>query len=436
MLPKIVRWLWGDLTSEELQRFSLLSATLLFIIGAYWLLRPLKDGAFNAIVGIQYQPRAKMISLLILIPLILLYSKLVDMMEKHKLFYLLGSIYFVFFVGCAYMLSHPTIGLPNMVAGGDRMLGWIFYVGIETFGSLMVSLFWSLVNSSTEASSAKKGYPLVIFGAQFGSILGPTLATHSHFFGLPLLTYFSAAGVAIAIVMISVFMAFSANTAPVATAAKSTKKPTGIIEGLKLLLTRPYVMGIFCISTVYEVVGTILDYQMKVLGSQAYPTAESFTKFLGHFGQAVNGLALVFALVGTSFFMRRFGLTFCLILFPMTVGLVVGYVYFFPALWVVFGGMVAIKGLSYALNNPTKEVMYIPTSKDVKFKAKGWIDMFGGRSAKSLGSAVTDNLKHSVEGLMNYGTAISLVMVAGWIGVAAYVGKTFNKLTKENKIID
>ena len=36
-------------------------------------------------------------------------------------------------------------------------------------------------------------------------------------------------------------------------------------------------------------------------------------------------------------------------------------------MWISFAAMVLTKGLNYALNVPTKEVLYIPTSKDVKF---------------------------------------------------------------------
>ena len=38
---------------------------------------------------------------------------------------------------------------------------------------------------------------------------------------------------------------------------------------------------------------------------------------------------------------------------------VVGVVYFVPSMWCLFGVMVAIKGLSYALNTPSKEMLYM-----------------------------------------------------------------------------
>jgi AAA family ATP:ADP antiporter len=67
-------------------------------------------------------------------------------------------------------------------------------------------------------------------------------------------------------------------------------------------------------------------------------------------------MALFFSLVGTSYFIRKFGVTFCLTLFPILTGLVLTVVYIFPNLWIVFGGMVTIRALTYALNNPSKKI--------------------------------------------------------------------------------
>jgi len=435
MFSRLRQALWGDLTKEEFKKFGMLSLTFLFIIGTYWLMRPLKDALFMKIVGKLYIPWAKMASLFVLVPLIMLYSKLVDMVEKHKLFYVICSIYGVLFAGIAFCLADPTMGLTNTVPNKNRILGWVIYLAIESFGSLVVALFWSFVASATDTSAAKRGYPLIIAGAQIGSITGPTLATQATRIGLPQLAGIIALGILIVPFLIKSFVSTypAANTD--AGTGKEAKKPTGMTEGLRLLLARPYLLGILGIATLYEVIGTILDYQMKFIADETYASAEQVAEFLGLFGQSANLLALVFALVGTSFFIRRFGLTFCLVMFPLAVAGVVLYVWFNPSLWVLFGAMVVIKGLSYALNNPCKEIMYIPTSKDVKFKAKGWIDAFGGRSAKATGSGINAMFTQMVD-LMFFGSLISLGIVGFWIFIALYVGRTNASLVKEGKIID
>lgn len=431
MFSRLTRALWGELSGEELKRFGMLSLTFLFIIGTYWLMRPLKDALFMKIVGKLWIPYAKIASLVFIVPLILFYSKLVDLFAKHKLFYVITLFYSVFFLILAYALQHPTIGLANTVASPYRALGWTIYLGIESFGSLVVALFWSFVASTTDTASAKRGYGLIIAGAQIGSIAGPTLATFAELIGLPQLAAIVALGIAIVPLMIFFFV----RMYPSAAVEKvSEKKSTGPIEGLRLLLSKPYLLGILGVATLYEIIGTILDYQMKFAADEVYHSPEKVTWFLGLFGQSANALALVFALIGTSFFIRRFGLTFCLVAFPVTIACVVTYVWFNPSLWTLFGAMVAIKGLSYALNNPCKEIMYIPTSKDVKFKAKGWIDVFGGRSAKAAGSGINAFFTEMVD-LMFYGSIISLGVIGFWILIAFYVGRTNARLTEEGTII-
>ena len=433
MLQKIKQALWGDLTGEELKRFGMLALTLLFIIGTYWLMRPLKDGLFVSIVGKNYLPYAKMLSFCFILPLVLVYAKLVDLVEKQKLFYILCTAYAILFLVITYFISHPTIGLENTVASKNRILGWVIYLAIESFGSLLPSLFWSFVASSTDTKSAKKGYGLIIFGAQIGSMAGPALAINAQYLGIPFLTIMVSVGLMIVPLLIKIFITMYPKAAE--TSISTTKKKTSPTEGLKLLFKKNYLLGVLGISTLYEIVGTILDLQLKFLAADAYKTPEQLTAFLGTFGLAVNATTFILALVGTSYFIRNFGLTFCLVAYPVCVSIVVVNAWAFPILWVIFGAMVLVKALSYALNNPCKEMMYIPTSKDVKFKAKSVIDMFGVRSAKATGSGIKALVTNTIAPIA-YGSIISLGVIGVWIGAALYVGRTNKKLTESGHIIE
>lgn len=76
---------------------------------------------------------------------------------------------------------------------------------------------------------------------------------------------------------------------------------------------------------------------------------------------------------------KNFGLTATLIAFPVLMLVCTAIVWIAPNIWVVFLVMMVIKGMSYALNNPTKEILYQMTSTNIKFKCKSWIDTFGQR---------------------------------------------------------
>mmetsp|Transcript_3817 Transcript_3817/g.12310 ORF Transcript_3817/g.12310 Transcript_3817/m.12310 type:complete len:146 (-) Transcript_3817:67-504(-) len=114
---------------------------------------------------------------------------------------------------------------------------------------------------------------------------------------------------------------------------------------------------------------------------------------------------------------------------------VVGVVYFVPSMWCLFGVMVAIKGLSYALNNPSKEMLYMVTTDSIKFKAKSWIDVFGGRASKALGSVVTNTFKKPVTNLMFYGSLVSLAIALGLLAITSTLGRAFERLTASGELI-
>ena len=429
MISSVRKFLWGNLSDEEFTRLSFLGAIFAFVIGTYWFVRTLKDAVFMKMVGASAIPWAKLLSVVLLIPLVLIYSELVDRLEKEKLFYVLCSVYIVLFGFLAFLLAHPTIGLANTALSTSRITGWFAYLLIETFGSLMPALFWSFVATNTDTSTAKKGYALIIGGAQIGAIAGPSFNyLFASAVGMPKLFVMAMATTCMVPILVWLFVKKYPASALDTGFVKAKK--TGPLEGLRLLLARPYLAGILGVATLYEVINTILDFQLKFSANKVYATAEQVAEFVALNGVAANVLAAVFAFIGTSYFIRKFGLTTCLVAFPVTVGVVIISVFSLNAgLWVLFAAVFAIKGLSYALNNPCKEIMYIPTSKDVKYKVKGWIDVFGSRSAKGTGSIV--NIIFPVSQIIFCGALFSLGIVALWIPIALYVGRS-NKLLVEN----
>uniref|UniRef100_A0A7S1N3C9 ADP,ATP carrier protein n=1 Tax=Eutreptiella gymnastica TaxID=73025 RepID=A0A7S1N3C9_9EUGL len=431
LVARIRKALWGDLPREEYKKFALLSLTFLFIVGTYWLLRTQKDALFMKITGKLYIPYAKMGSFFVMVPLILGYCKLVDLVEKHVLFYVICGGYGCLFLCVSLALMIPGVGPDETIpASPTRILGWVIYLGIETFGSLTVPLFWSFVNSISDTKSAKAGFGLITWGAQFGSIAGPTLGKSAKKLGMAPLMLIGTFGIFMVPFMVKVFV----TAYPSSKEGSIQKRDTGILEGIRLIFKHKYLVGVFGIATFYEVIGTVLDYQMKFQLDSEFSSAAEVAAFMGGFGQAANGLAFCFSLVGTGFFINNFGIVFCLVCFPVTVALVVVYVWFNPSVHVLFYAMVVIKGLSYALNNPCKEILYIPTTKDVKFKAKSWIDMFGGRAAKSVGSLINAQLK-TMAALATYSGPINLTIIAVWVSVALYTGRTNQKMVKYEIVV-
>ena len=155
----IIRFLYGELSHEALVQASFFSALLCFIVGVYWMMRSLKDSVFASVVGLEYQPQAKMFSLVVVSVVLVAYNKIVDIVPRHRLFAVICGAYSTLFVATAVMLTSTTHGLVGpdgqpIPPSPERWLGWIHYFAIESYGSLVVSLFWQYLNSQVNLKEA------------------------------------------------------------------------------------------------------------------------------------------------------------------------------------------------------------------------------------------------------------------------------------------
>jgi len=122
----------------------LLSAlTYFFIIGSYSILRSLKTSIFLGFVGIEYEPLAKIISIIVTIPIILFYSKIIDKVKRHQAVFCFLGIYAGLALLFALAFAHPVYGVQNTQASPTRILGWAFEFFMDLFQALIVGTFWS-----------------------------------------------------------------------------------------------------------------------------------------------------------------------------------------------------------------------------------------------------------------------------------------------------
>merc|ERR1711862_1087285 len=177
------------------------------------------------------------------------------------------------------------------------------------------------------------------------------------------------------------------------------------------------------------------DYNLDAAVGMSDEATSAFATFLGVFGQATNTLSFFMSLLGTSAVIRILGLNSTLVLFPaLLIGTIV-VVWVFPNLWVVFAAMMVLKALTYALHGPTKEILYQPTSSAVKYKAKSWIDMFGARGSKALGSVFTNAFSDSAEKLVTNGSIVSIIVGIFLFWNAKYMGSKFDEYMETGHIV-
>lgn len=459
MLGSIAEKLYGKFSKEELKKFSLLAIIFGFTIGVYWLLRPIKDGVFCKMAGSSNIPLAKIFSLFIVIPIVLIYSKLVDKFPRHRIFYALCTIYGLLAFLFAYLFYDSVLGLSNLqkvtIAGGKvetrhvlligRIIGWAWYAFIESFGSIMVALFWAFAADTTTPESAKKGYGLIAMGAQTGGIVGPfIISQNAEKYGPAPMALLAGIGIFLIALMIRYFMKVVPTEQLVGYHAKEEtleqkkheSKDTGFTAGLKLMFSQPYLLCIFLVISLYEIIVTIFDFQLKTLADASVEGAGGLSAYLGWFGVCTNAVSLLCILLGINSIGRKLGLSVALLFTPILVAFAVFGLWMAPTLEVAFWIMVFSKAVNYALNQPSKEQLYIPTTKDTKYKAKAWTEMFGSRSSKAGGSLINLFKKYATpQAFATISSLVSLGLIGVWVLCAIYLGKTHKKAVSENKVV-
>jgi len=411
----------GENASSQNLKLFLLSSLYFLIIAGYTVLRDLKNSVFMATVGKEYIPLAKIGVLLFLVPAVLFYSKLVDIVRRHHLLVIYSIFYGVVSLIVAFFIGHKTIGIANTDQSPYRLFGWFFYFVVEGFTPFVVSVFWSFVNSVNKPDEAKRHYGFLVGGSKVGGLLSAGFAwALLGSTGLPIIGRLS--GIVkhqLILVVVSVFLfaipfvvrALMKNVAGYhlhgyeavykveKKRGKEGKTKTGIFAGLKMFLKYPYVLGIFGMVFFYEVLATVLSYlrlHVAELGSSSVTDISSFL-FKWVFIMQLTGL--IFSVLGTTAIMKKFGQRVSLMLIPAF--MLIGSLLFFGGYYLFlagFGGIILInvimtgytitKTTHYAFSYPVREQLYIPTLKEIKFKSKSWIDAFGQKFAKTTGGGI------------------------------------------------
>jgi ATP/ADP translocase len=360
-----------------------------------------------------------------------------------SMFAYIGVPYCLIFGFMAYLLQfNPAVALvasSSSEAASDKitywhLVGYVWYAAIESFGSLAVATFWSFANSTLSLYDAEVYYGLIIAIAQLGAIAGSTMVTMHVWSNITLIVL----ACLIILLHILVMSTYSRRFQPTSLANEeeqddvpSTQEPT-LWSGVYLMLKHNYVLLILGVSCLYEVSLTCLNYQMTLLGWSRFQDDDegmSFTQFMGHYGQMVNITSLFLSSICFPWLIRRLGLRYTLRLFP-TLLLFVNCVAFgaFPGnLAVLFFSVSFLKATTYSIHDPSKEILYLPTSNAIKFKSKFWIDVVGARIAKAIGSSI-NTYAGSVDRSIQVASGPSLLTAAALWWVCYRVGAQFDSL--------
>lgn len=428
-----------DIRKEELPLSLLMFSYFFLVITSFWILKPLKKSLFISFYdqtgfdilswhlrGSQAELIAKVLNMVVAFLAVVVFTWLVRRFRRQQL----SLIFSAFFIAC-YIVFSLVVSKP-----GDLSV-WAFYLFGDLFSTLMVATFFAFLNDSVTPDAAKRLYGLVGMGGVTGGAFGSSFVR----VWIDQVSISSWLWICVVFALLISLIAVIAgrlvakNPPPSVETVKkdipAKKKGNPALEGARLVFASPYLISIIGIVGLYEIVSTIMDFQFTAT-IEHYLDGPAIGRQFSTIFTITNWVSMLVQFFLTSFIMTRFGLRTALMILPLAV--LAGSFGFLalPILWVGSLLNTADNGFSYSINQSAKETLYVPTTREEKYKAKAFIDMFVQRFAKAIavGVSLLITTIFAEFSSIRWLSLVTILLVVAWIFAVRFAGARFRQMTE------
>jgi AAA family ATP:ADP antiporter len=373
------RWLclFTEVRKGEGAGALLLAANVFCLLASYYLLKTVREALILAEGGAEVKSYAAGAQAMILLLVVPAYGAVASRVNRIRL---INGV-MLFFV------SHLVVFHQLAVHGVQIGVPFFLWVGI--FNLVVVAQFWAFANDLYTHERGQRLFPLVGIGASIGALVGARLASglmvaHA---GPPELLLIAAFGL-----MVCIGLTCCANQRERSQQEPATAGPIdellGPEGGFRLIVTNRYLRLIALMVILLNVVNTIGEFMLgKLVVAQASRalvdgTAAGLTKsqligiFYGDFFGWVNLVSLFIQLFVVSRVFKRVGVRGALFVLPLVAFVSYGGLVLLPVLAAVRLGKIFENSTDYSLQNTARHALFLPTSREAKYKAKQAIDGF------------------------------------------------------------
>jgi AAA family ATP:ADP antiporter len=404
-------------------------------MASYYIIKPVRDAQFLEEMGALNLPIAYLLTAFVMIVFVDLYSRLQVQVKRRVL--IISSL--IFFIVTCLFSRQPFI----------RDSSWIplaFWVWANIYISVLVTQFWILVNDVFNPREAKRLIGFFGSGGLLGGILGALLTGFIAGVDPDILLFISAGILILGVFVVNYIFIWQRKKKPITYKAQNKNKEAGqerakagIIECFKTVRKNYYLMLLAGVVILTFIITTFIDYQSKTVISALKPKMPEMTGFFGYFYAVLLVFPFFLQLFLTSKIIKRYGIRFALLLFPLVLLLCSFCIGIFPTiLFFAIAIKTGDKTLSYSLNQSVRELLYIPVSPDLKNKAKIFIDMFLNRFAKAIGALIlmvfiifpSDDPRHWII-RVKIVSIITVVFILAWVIFNLKVSREYTNTIKQ-----
>jgi AAA family ATP:ADP antiporter len=451
--------LFADVRPGEGTTALLLALNVLLLLAAYYVIRPVREALILSGGGAELKSYLAAGQAMLLLGLVPAYGALADRLPRRRLL----TVVTAFFIACLIAFFALTrAGVPVAV---------VFFLWAGIFNLMIVAQFWSFANDLYTKEQGERLFAIVAVGGSLGAVIGAAVAGRLiPVIGVAQLLLVAAGLLAVA-VMISNLAdsrererqethlppALTTAEIPAATGeyqvqtVEDAKKLTVSLPGtglsnrpgtFRLVFSDRYLFLIALLVLFVNWVNTTGEY---ILGRTVSGAAEAAVaagtaggltvpEFIGGFYSDflfyVSAGALVVQLFVVSRLIKYAGVRLAVLVLPLLALTGYAILAFAPVLALIRAVKIAENATDYSVQNTVRNVLFLPTSRDQKYKAKQAIDSFFWRAGDVLSASLVfvgvTQLGFDVRGFSRVNLALAFI----WVLVAIMVGREYARKSK------
>ena len=420
----------------------------------FWILKPLKKSLFIGLydgdqtfklgsmemLGSSAELLAKGMNLLIAFMLVVFLTLVTRLAKRQRLTYC-----------CMGLIIAMTFYFSLQINEPSESTVWLFYWFGDLYISLMLAAFFSFLHDTVDLRNAKRLYGFIVLGAVSGGAVGST--------------YFrgwieemnnqqwlhTIIGIGVVICLLAFAAGWMAKSIPHHEPKPSPndvpkKKFNAAIEGASLVFKSRYLIAIAGIVGFYEITSEMLDYQFTAMTERFVPKEDIGS----HFGTvyAIGNIAalvvqLCFSIFAAGF--PKYRIHWILLALPLAVALSSLFFIIAPILLAASLLKISDSTFAYSVNQTGRETLYNPLSRQEKYVARAFVEVFIQRTGKVAALLIAflvpmflntrneaGQLETNLLGLQLLG-GFTCIIVAIWFYCVKIVGRKFESLEREQQ---
>lgn len=413
----------------------LLAANVFMVLASYYVLKTIRESLILSEAGAEVKSYSAAGQALLLLFVIPAYSYVASRISRSVLVTWV-TIFFVSHLAVFYVLGNAGVEV-----------GIAFFLWLGVFNVLVIAQFWAFANDLHDAESGKRLFPIIGIGSAIGAWLGASAAGSLFKVMTPYqMMLLGGAGLLLSIVFARLADSRK-NTSKRERTAGPASSESGLTKkgGFKLVFSNRYLLMIGGMVLLFNLVNSVGEYllgQMVVENAKAAVAAGTIQEahmkatigaFYGNFYSWVNLIGLLLQVFVVSRLFKYIGVRGALFVLPLIALGSYSLMAILPVLGVVRLAKILENSTDYSIQNTARHALFLPTSRDAKYKAKAAIDTFFWRVGDMLQAGIVFAGTAIALTTSNY-AVINIVLVGVWLVLTVGISREHKRLTKNERI--